>query len=162
MLVRIVDFLKHPEQVVPAFVWFERLENVHDGLSPALLFSAKSGFERIGRVKDAETVLPVLVTHSHRPDRSPEDVQCRAEIVDRVACNGTPSRRGAFAHAQSNDDFPRLLVDVGDRSIKVAFAKGWDLGFEISDVFFGPFDLDPTAGRPIGHLNLHGTGRHVT
>jgi hypothetical protein len=155
VLVRVVHDAKLPEQIIPArlprFVWFERLENVHNGLSRALMFSAKSGFEFLGGAKDGKVVLPVLGQHGDGPDCSPENVQRRAEVMHCVASERSPSERREFAHVHADDNLPRLMVSLCDNDIRVTFAEGGNFGYQITDVLFGPFDLDPTAGRPIGH-----------
>ena len=39
------------------------------------------------------------------------------------------------------DQFSRLRIVLGSNRVRVGFEKGRDLGIEVRDVLFGPFDL---------------------
>jgi hypothetical protein len=46
---------------------------------------------------------------------------------------------------------PLINLTIEDRSIRVVLSERDNVMFELQDVLFGPFDLDPMAGRPISH-----------
>lgn len=150
VLIGNVEQMEHPEQFIPALVWFDRLENVHRSLTPALGYSTVLGFERLNTVVDGESglITQVISDVHHIP---PQNVQRGAKVVRGITRDRTKARREGLVDMSAKYPVPRLRLDLASEFIRVAFCEGLDFGFEIVDVLFGPFDLEPTAGFPIGH-----------
>jgi hypothetical protein len=160
VLVYIVGGIEHPQEIaqaiIPGFVWHNRAHHVHDGLLSGLYRSAmigKSTFEFLGRVKDRKLLaVPPGVTPTGVGDVPPQDVEGGPQIVENLAGDGSEMERRLLAHThaiKNGPEMPQFLVYLGDNDIRVLFKEGFDFGCEITDVLFGPFDLDPAAGGPL-------------
>src|SRR5687767_12753465 len=153
VLVYLIDRIEEAQQLVPAFIRFDFLEDVHRSLSPALYCSRKFGVQFIGTGVDRKILARSHPVGAWMVGLSPEQVEGGPQVVDSISGHRAPSQRRLHRDAGEYNQLPRLRIVLSDDRISVALKKGGDLGVEIDDVLFGPFDLDPAAGGPIdgGH-----------
>jgi len=78
-----------------------------------------------------------------------KNIEGRTDIVDYVADNRPNARGWIGRNLDTENDLPRLRLWLTNDGIGLRLAEGFDRGFKLRDVFFGPFDLDPAAGGPI-------------
>jgi hypothetical protein len=154
VLVGVVETPNSPERV--AFLeCVDTKENVHNAFHAAVWFSLKSGFRTLGIGVDGEMVAPRALRSPHGP--LPEVIQGNVQVMNRVGSDGAPHRRDLLSHVdveRSSVGFVNTLVvriRLADNWIWASFAEGQNLGFQITDVFVGPVNLDPSAGGPITH-----------
>lgn len=151
VFVRDVQSVQLIKQVVPAFVWSERLDTVHGRLRKALYLS-KTGTNFVGMFEDPELSEIRVRSLSIRKDELPDQkIERRAQIVHGITSDSPEPRRGLPLQQNAINDVLGLRVVIGDDFIWAAIPKCLDFRCEITDVLFGPFDLDPEAGRPIRH-----------
>jgi hypothetical protein len=149
MLVGIIETPDVPERVLfPERVG--TLEDVHSDFASALFFSIKSGFRFLGIREEGKAVMPPATQPIDGP--LPHVVEGDSEVVDSVSGYRPPSGGNLLTNL---DEVCRtemsLVIRLTDKSIWASFTKGGDLGFEVTDVFVGPVNLDLAAGRPITH-----------
>jgi len=73
--------------------------------------------------------------------------QAGPTVVDDLTHHDTPHRIDILSGMHNVVRPPILHVTIDDGTIRVALSKRANLRFEVGDVCFGPFDLDPMAGR---------------
>jgi len=150
VLVPIVDFIESPNEFVPRLVMLDRAENVHRSLMRGLFYGFETGFQFVGILNQREVLLP-LPGSPLAPSLMPKDVERSAEVVNGVGGNRSESRGDIVTSLDDKPYLPPLRIELTDRRVRVGFQEGSAGEFKISDVLFGPFDLSPTAGRPISH-----------
>lgn len=74
---------------------------------------------------------------------SNQQVQGRAQVVDDFSGYDSPSQRGVLGDADFKNLLSRLRVRLRDNAVGVEVHEGPDFGIEVTDMFFGPFDLRP-------------------
>lgn len=151
VLVYVVDQVEKAQKIVPTFVRFDLLEKAHKSLTLGLFCSSKFGIQKVGGRVDPESFAIDKRAELRAVDLSPEKVEGGAKIVNGISSDTSPSGREFPGDAGKHHQLPRLRIVLSDDGIWVGLSKGFDLGFEIVDVLYGPFDLDPTAGGPSGH-----------
>ena len=127
------------------------LEKVHSIFQPALFFSPKSGFQSIG-----ETGIRGKVVAENMPRTVdcalPELIKRDVQVVDRICGDGAPMGRKILSDQKvKNHVVADIEIRLSDDKLWASIAEVGDLSFEVTDVCIGPFDLDPSAGRPIAH-----------
>ena len=149
VLVGVIETPNRPKRVAH-IKCADRVQDVHGRFDPALFFSPKSGFGTLGRVAGGKIVpadMPVSVTGA-----LPEMVERDVQVVNGIPDNSAPSIRDGFAglHHGGGVDVRavRLRVALTDNSVWASATECGNLGFEITDVFVGPFDLDAPTTRP--------------
>ncbi len=148
VLVLSVEDMQRPQIFIPSLVRFGPSEDVHDTLLSGVFYSTETMFECIGGLKKGEGIPSVGVLGARRKHGSPKNIQRRTQVVDCVPDDGSPSGRRFLRHHGTEYPLPALCVVLGDRSIGAGFHEGLDFGYEITEMLFGPFDLDRAAGRP--------------
>ena len=148
VLVYDVRDVQAPQKLVSTFVGFDRLENVHRAFTPALYRSSMGVFKFLGSIIEGELG---FATGSGSHGNAPQNIEGGAEVMDGISGNGSQSEGGCLPNPNVDIECPGFLVFLGDKQIGVGSVEGGDRDCEITEVLFGPFDLDPTAGRPIGH-----------
>jgi len=143
-----VKTMERPQQIIPAFVWADRLDEVHGRLVKALYFG-EVGFKFVGVLGNREFPIRRPSTAIVGNELPNEKIQGGSQIMDRVSGDGSKARLGLPADHYPGDALPRLNICVGNEQIWVGLQEGLALRFKITDVLFGPFDLDPEAGRPV-------------
>lgn len=155
VLIRIVQFVERPKLVVPQFVGFDAAENIHDGLFSGLYMSAVGPMKTIGRRVDREATAlslrfpPAIGEHQ----AAPEMVKAASEIVNRVGSNRPEASGRLGSDGNAIDLVPPIRITLASDRIGVGLVEGFDRGFKVADVLFGPVDLDPNAGRAISHAS---------
>jgi len=148
MFVSGIDGVQIPECFVPTLVGFGRLDDIHRRfLVRTLWFSLKSGFEFVGGVEDREIGLARRGTGAVNRE-APKDVQGRSEIVDGIRGNSAPPERSSFALEYAKDIAPDVHIWLGNETIRISSEEYSRGRLQLSDVLFGPFDLDPSTGYP--------------
>lgn len=157
MLIAGVEGNEIQQWVVPALVRFDDLQQVHGALSRSLLYSCRSGFQFVDVLEDREVQLARGPMAGGMHSLSPQYVEGSPQVVDGVGSASSPER-GYWSALHTPDEFVGLRIILQRESIAVSFEKGFGLGVEFTDVLFGPFDLDPSAGRPVTHEDLLPSG----
>lgn len=143
-----VELMELPKQGVPTLVWLEPADGPYSLLAGTLHMFGKAGLKNVevrpNREVDAGYVGPRTLVQDQC---AAEDIQARPEIMDCIADDCGPHFRDVFAHFQLPEIQAGLRIEVFDDQIRVAVPERDDFLFEVVDVFFGPFDLYPTASE---------------
>jgi hypothetical protein len=152
-----VEFVDLPEPLVPAFVRTDFAESVHRRLTRATYFGPNQGFQIIGMntdrfvIENRETGM-VIGDAGIRQDQPPrEEIQGGATVMDGVRRNSADVGVGFHKDVKAQQPVPRFGVIIRKDGVGVGLLPGDDRFCQVSEVLFGPFNLDPTAGRPISH-----------
>lgn len=149
VFVESVESSQNPQRVsVPSLVWFDTSENVHRSLNPALLLGLESGFKRFGRFTERK-MFSVWIGPSMQVE--PRVLQRSSTAVDDFAKHDTPYSGDRFQNTHDIVGPPVLHVTINGGAIRATVVKGTNPFFKVREVFFGPFNLEPGAGRLIGH-----------
>lgn len=140
-----VESMEVVEQLVPAFVGFERADKLHSHLASALYFGEGAGLEVFGTTVNRELNFARNRTVPGADQLACEKIQTGPEVVDSVASDCSEPKRSIRVLADPGTPYmlPRLRVILADRGIGVSLEEGFDFPLKFADVFFGPFDLDP-------------------
>lgn len=153
VLVLTVQAMKRPQWIIPSVVWFDTSESVHNGLAPGLFMGQKVPIKTIGRSEYGEVAALTPSAASGEHHQFPQVIKGALQIMDGIASDCPEPLGRASSNADTIDQMPRIGVVVTQDAIRVTLIEGFDLGFKIVDVFFGPFDLDPNAGRKLNHAS---------
>src|ERR1043166_3441475 len=156
MFVEIPRLPQVPKRIVLRLIAFERERDLERRLPRGLFFSPHSGFQYLGTLLDRKGVLalPIGFAGPRIGGFPPEKVQGGTEIVDRIPGDRSPDSRnriGIGSPLPSENQLPVLRIVFREDGIGWGFDEELlSTGLEITDVLFGPFDLDPGAHVPVG------------
>ncbi len=160
MLVNDIEAVKYPQSVpLPSLIWLDTAKHIYGVWPKVLYFSLKFGFKVRGALSDDE-VIPFLRTGwSVRPDEKQllsNVIKDASQVVDCISSNG----RNAIWHGVSSDyiidQLAHLRIALGPDFIRLGIKEGFDLGFKIRDVLFGPFNFYLDERNPF--IGSHGFG----
>lgn len=145
MFVNIVEFVEAPEIVVPTLIRLERINDAYGARAHSLYLSRRIGFVFGSTLADGEvsvraTGLPVCVNQLPR-----QVVKAASQLVDCLSDQQREDHRGICMNMNSEHSLSGLRVILGQNAVWIGFAEGQDVGFQITDVAFGPFDFRPDA-----------------
>ncbi|MFZ0890720.1 MAG: hypothetical protein WA005_19950 [Candidatus Binataceae bacterium] len=130
-----------PERCVPSLVRLERSDETHRFIAGTLYFSQQSGFKFLDAIENRKARLVGNGPTVRLNQFTGKVVKARTEAVDRVCGdNGEPERR-FFQNPGFGDFLAGLWICIDKDRIYFAVKESPDLGVEITDVLFGPFDL---------------------
>jgi len=142
MLINVVKPMNLPEGMTCATsVWFDSVDGIYGGLPHSLYLSRAFDFVyRRGLVNGK------VYTAKRAGDSSADSYQVMGEmvqgtpqIVDSISNNKRNDRGDVFSHRQIVSALSPLNIIIISDVISVVFEKHLPLGFEITDVLFGPF-----------------------
>lgn len=149
MFVGIVELPDNPVRIADVKCVGDAQE-IHSLLAPAPFLSVKSGFRLLGSFKDGEVIAP----SASRPiERTlPEVVERDIQIVNCVGGYCPPPMGDVLSTPNNNcESVVGVRVSFFDNSVRFSTFESGDFSFEITDVLFGPFEFDLTAGGPVAH-----------
>lgn len=141
MLINDVEVVYTPEGVVSSLVRLEALDRLHGKVGGSLqarrdvrlhilMGGAYWEFGLIGRSS------PVMKNQCVS-----KMIECRMNVMDAVTGHRGPVVRNGLPHAKAVDFLLSIRICLFGEKTRPACAKGYNLGFEISSVLFGPIDL---------------------
>jgi hypothetical protein len=143
-----VQFVEHPEcMTLPALIRFDGIDKFYRHWSHSAYFSGSLGFVvSFPAAKDRE--IGSLGRDGKPARRSSTEgvsqmIQGATEVLDRVAADGGQDRRRGTDRSYIIDQLSRLRVVLSSNDIWLASKKGAFFGLKITDVLFGPVNLDP-------------------
>ena len=159
MFIYHTGFLEEPKVLVPRLVRFELAKDVERSLHRGLFYSATAGFKFLGTVRKGEVGLPLspTLTGSRVHELVPKNIKSRAEVVDSISSDSSPDQRNFSCVRETSepqDTAPGIRIILSDEVIRCWIKEPFATFFKVSDVIFGPFGLNPSAGYPFGHEEL--------
>ncbi len=151
VLIRNIESMERiQDRVVASLVRFERLDQAHRFCAGTLYYSLITGFKFLNTTRDGEgcSVIGRPSVGEYEPPN--KVIEAGSEIVNDLAYNDSPSvpsERRFAEGAYPKDPIAGFRLIIGNDSIGFAFEKGVDLGFEVTDLLFGPFDLSFDRGN---------------
>ena len=100
-----------------------------------------SGFEFLEVARDGEGRSIVGDSFVRKYKLPYKMIEAGSEVVNDLSHDDTPLKRWMARHAYPKDPIAGFLLIIGNDNIRFTFAKGVNLGFEVTDVLFSPFDL---------------------
>ena len=145
VFIEIVKFAELPEQIIPTFVWFERVDAFNRLFPRHLYFSTVFGRHVfVGGIGDGEgnVVGGNLGSDPFGDQCVNQVIESAPEVIESVS-NYDGDRKGNFRHT---DDFKNLLsrlrITLKSNELAVSLLMEDSECFgEISDVLIGPFGL---------------------
>lgn len=148
MLICPAKFIQVPEAINSTFVRFERLDKALSLIPYALYFSPIAGLEFLGAAGNGKIMMPSNLDPLRIEELINEVVESRPQIGNGVA-NGRAEGERDFL-LDSNSVVPSVTLLLGPNFISTS-TKGDPFGLEVTDVFFGPFNLDGYANEAVRH-----------
>ena len=145
-----VEAVKHPQQVVPALVWFGRSVDVLRRLPRALYWSSVSGLKTFGGVHNVEAAIRIL----RDPQRvTVNDIECRTKLVDGIACNRCNPGEVLSDNeiVDEPDALPAVVIVLENDAVGVQILEVGDSAFQVAEMLLGPLDLNVTGKLPLPH-----------
>lgn len=126
-----------------SIVRLDSAQNVYSILPKALYFSHKTGFELLGvavcRKGDVSKATVTRVIDN--PQLLNEVVQSTPKILNRISSNRCDRNWNGLCSCEIVGQLASVAIALGPNFIGVGTEEGADLGIQIEDVFFGPFDF---------------------
>lgn len=155
VLVQSVKFVDHPEKLAPSLVWLQTPKQPVGTCADALYLSRSVGFKFMDRPANrkagtASGLLPIR--HNELPC---ELVERSAQVVNDIADDAAQAGWHIFADLDPVDQISSLRVIISDDKVWVASVERADFRLQLTDVAFGPFNLDVYAIERWG-VRAHG------
>jgi hypothetical protein len=129
-------------KVVPSPVRFQFLSDAHRFVAGTLYFSFNFGFVFLGAFdnrKFGKSTGGLIVGKNELPR---EMVKRGSKVMNDLADNDAPMPRQLEIPVKSKDFISRLRIVLGSDRIMIGTPEAVDLGFKVTDVLFGPLDLN--------------------
>lgn len=143
VLVDVVKFMEMPERVVPAFVWFDRIDSVNRILPHALYFSTKSlSHVFIGSVRNREACLRTDLVPSNLDKMTGQVIKRTPEVLQNIASQETNVNRNvgdAVAIVRALSCCQIVLRSDGILWGVAAGEFGFQEPIQFHDLLIGPF-----------------------
>jgi hypothetical protein len=149
MFVDYVKLAETPQAVIPSLVWIEASNGLRSGLTDSTLYVSETGFRFGPALEDRESVRLTRCLPIHFDKPPIEEVERRSEIVNRISSDESEAYRERRLKPKAVDQVARVRLFLKDNLIRVGLVEPLDVGYEITDVLIGPFDL---RARPV-HLH---------
>jgi hypothetical protein len=150
VFVQSVKLVDHPKGFAPSLVWFETVNESFADRAHSLYFSRSVGFEFLHTAADWKACPGSDLPTVSQNQLANQLIQSRTQIVHNVADRGAQAGWHVFDDVNPVDVAARLRVLVSDDAVWVALDEGPDVSFKLTDVAFGPFDLDQRTGQGAG------------
>ncbi len=154
MLINAVKLVNAPERIIPAFVWLEPIQSFYDLWPDAVYNSGLTGFVTIQILANRKVILCGNSASCNQKQAAHQVVEGASQIVRDVACPSEHFDREArhssvsIGSGETLLEFERglirraistLQVSIGDNYVSALC--GQDVGCEILEVLFGPFNF---------------------
>jgi hypothetical protein len=158
VLVNNIELMKDPQFVpLTAFVWLDTAKHIYSIWPQVLYYSLKSSFEIKGTIPDNELVPRSGTGLAVRPDKKQllgNVVNNTAQVMNRVASGSRNRSRHGVSSDYIMTQLAHLRIVIGSDFIRLGIEEGFDLGFKINDVLFGPFNFYLDEHNPF--IGSHG------
>ncbi len=153
VLLPAVQLVELPEgMAVPSTVWLCSLNQLQGVLAGTLYFSAVSGFELVSLLMDRKRRGFRHGAAIRLDSLAGQVVQARAKALNRFSSEHGHAPRDLHALAELIARHPGFRIGVRDDDMWFTPGVVAQGGLEVTDLFFGPFDLRPRAVE-----RMHGT-----
>lgn len=151
VFVRDVELMEPPKRAVPSVVRFGGLDKVHRRLRRSLYLSRRTGFKSIGgggrALEHGKSGVGLDFFPFGTNQLADQKIEGGSKVVDGIADDGAPPERGLRRNLDLENALAGLRLVVGNDFIGFALPEPFNQRFEVADVLFGPFDLDPDAAE---------------
>ena len=147
MFINVVETMKHPQfMALPSLIWLDTAKHLYSVWPQALYYSLQSGFEFRGTIPDNELVSFLRTGFSCRPD----DKQLLCDVVEngsQVMNCVSGNSRNPIGHGVNLDCVAMEAIRncfrlyLTHNFIWLGITEGLNVGLEIEDVLFGPFNF---------------------
>src|SRR5262249_3666693 len=127
---------------VPSLIWLQLFDKIDRGGAGALYLDEKAGFQFLDLAPEGElrsSVRHAAVRENHRIH---DEIEAGPEGGDRFRPQHAPNWRHFLDDFDPNHSLAGLRIFLTEETIGLAGIRGFDLGIEVEDVFFSPFDLN--------------------
>ncbi len=145
VFVEVVKRMEPPENFIPTFVWFDRMDSVYGILPHSLYFSNHAGFVFRGVIKNREINMPSVPaaspTGTNLEKLEGHMVKGASEVLQNITDDCADGRKNVFNADEVIGVLSRLWVALGFDYIWIGGKEGFTRDIQIIDVLFGPFDF---------------------
>ena len=155
VLVDVVQLVESPQNIsLPAFVWFERINNFYDFGEDTLYFSSLVPFVSSGVLRNRELNLPAGLLPGPDPSQLVcKVVECASEVVNDIASQ--PQRVKGQDSVLS--ELARLRFRISRNSVELLHPERSKFGLQITEMCLGPVNFyahqDKSVCRRKSHQN---------
>jgi hypothetical protein len=143
MFVSNVNCVKSAEMVIASDVWLYNVDNhIDDALGRDLYLSAvNGGYQFLPSIPDWKPDVLTVAAGLSGDDVGSEQIEGRAEIVQRVAHDERHALRQLARHLEVETATTRVRVLVDTNGVKVSLGESIQNTVQLCDVLVGPFNL---------------------
>lgn len=143
MLIGNIKFVESPKEIASPFVWFVSRNDLDCLEAGSLYYFFNRGFQRFGHpiTEYWERRMSTNCSTIHADQLTGQVVKARSQVVNGIADDDGDSFRRMFDNVEVYNLAPSIKIVIKNSSIGIASFEVSKFGFEILDVFIGPFDL---------------------
>jgi len=153
-----VKLVDTPEQIIPAFVWLERINSFYRFRPHALYFSSLTGFISIKVLCNREHSVTIGNSSPNHNKLMGEMVKGAPKVMNNVASGGNcieGQNRDIGYECPLWTALAKTEIHLANDYCRAFIPKGNEFGLEITEVFFGPLDFYADQNNSIVGFQKH-------